>query len=196
MAGHQPIRALLFDFVGVLLIQREDHLPGQTVEAVDDLVGGVTDDRAFRQAVCRQYGLAEAAFQEVLGKIVDRYVPFRPLWEALPELRRRYKLAVVNNGTWLTFPLFDARFGMTGRFDVFISSAVEGVRKPEERIYLQACQRLGVPPEHCLFMDDLEHNVAGAQQAGLQAIHWKNHAEGFQLLLTTLERKQVRSACP
>ena len=186
MAGDPPIRALLFDFMGVLLMQGEDYLPDPTVDAVDALVGGVTDDREFRATACRQYSLAEAAFQETLGKIVDKYVPFRPLWEALPGLRRRYKLAVVNNGTWLTFPLFDARLGITGRFDAFISSAVEGVRKPDARIYLQACQRLGVPPEHCLFMDDLEHNVAGAQQAGLQAIHWKNHAEGFQLLLTTL----------
>ena len=187
MAGHQPIRALLFDFVGVLLIQREDHLPGQTVEAVDDLVGGVTDDRAFRQAVCRQYGLAEAAFQEVLGKIVDRYVPFRPLWVALPELRRRYKLAVVNNGTWLTFPRFDARLGISSKFDAFISSAVEGICKPEAGIYRQACQRLDVPPETCLFMDDMEQNVAGARRAGLRAIHWESHAQGFRLLQTVLE---------
>ena len=187
MAGHPPIRALLFDFVGVLLQCRDDYIPDRIVEAVDALVGQVTDDRKFRLTVCRQYNLSEAAFQEVLAKIVDRYAPFQPLWEALPELHRHYKLAIVNNGTWLTFPLFDARLGISSKFDAFISSAVEGICKPEAGIYRQACQRLDVPPEACLFMDDMEQNVAGARRAGLRAIHWESHAEGFRLLQTVLE---------
>jgi HAD superfamily hydrolase (TIGR01509 family) len=182
------IQALLFDFVGVLLHQKEQHALDEIVDAVDTLVGQVTNDNQFRRTVCSRYHLNETAFQDILARIVDKYEPFQPLWNILPELRSRYKLAIINNGTFLTFPLFDARFGIKEKFDLFLSSAVEGVRKPDARIYQRACESLVVSPETCLFMDDDAQNVEGARRLGMQAIHWEDPAEGFQLLLAILEK--------
>ena len=72
-----------------------------------------------------------------------------------------------------------ARVDLT-QFDAFISSAREGLRKPDPRIYLRACQCLGVPPAQCLFMDDSLDNVRAAQQTGMQALHWPDHATGWR----------------
>ncbi|NIT94693.1 MAG: HAD-IA family hydrolase, partial [Actinobacteria bacterium] len=40
-------------------------------------------------------------------------------------------------------------------FDAVIESSVVGVRKPEVRFYEIACERLGVEPAECVFLDDL-----------------------------------------
>jgi HAD superfamily hydrolase (TIGR01509 family) len=191
-SGNLNIRALIFDFIGVLLEQRNDYIPDRTVDSVDALIGHVVDDSRFKETVRSDYSLQEQAFHNILAKIADKYTPFRPLWDLLPELRRSYKLAVINNGTSLPLPLFNTRFGINYKFDAFICSAAEGIRKPDARIYLHTCGVLGVSPEQCLFMDDAEENVAGARCAGMQAMHWKSHTEGYQLLLRVLANKDGR----
>jgi HAD superfamily hydrolase (TIGR01509 family) len=176
----EKTRAILFDLMGVLLFRRDDYVPDERVDAIDGHIGGVSDDRRFRQEMQQQYGLAAAEFDALLARIVDKYVPFPPLWEMLPELRKRCRLGIINNGTYLTYPRLDARLGLHERFDLFVSSAQEGVCKPDIRIYQRACQRLGLPPEQCLFMDDAKKNIIGAGLAGMQAIHWPERSSGLQ----------------
>ncbi|CAJ0582506.1 unnamed protein product, partial [Mesorhabditis spiculigera] len=54
-------------------------------------------------------------------------------------------------------------------FDVIVESAVEGTRKPEERIF-EICaakfQALGIAPEECVFLDDQPENVEAAKKLG------------------------------
>lgn len=57
------------------------------------------------------------------------------------------------------------------RVDHVILSGEVGVRKPSRRIYLMAAEQIGVAPEQCVFVDDLEHNVAGAERAGMIGVH-------------------------
>jgi putative hydrolase of the HAD superfamily len=98
----------------------------------------------------------------------------------LPRLRKYYRLAVINNGTALTYPYFKARLDMEETFDLFISSARVGVAKPDARIYQRACDGLGVVASECLYMDDVLENVIAAQRLGMQGIHWPEHARGFE----------------
>jgi FMN phosphatase YigB (HAD superfamily) len=46
--------------------------------------------------------------------------------------------------------------------------------KPDPRIYLRTCKRLGRIPGECLFVDDRLSNVEGAEAAGLSAIGFKS----------------------
>ncbi|HEY6318994.1 MAG TPA: HAD-IA family hydrolase [Acidimicrobiia bacterium] len=59
--------------------------------------------------------------------------------------------------------LFDA-------FDVVVESAVEGLRKPDPRIYELACERLGVAPGDAVFLDDLGVNLKPARALGMATI--------------------------
>src|SRR5512136_2644461 len=94
-------KVILFDLVGVLLACREDYQPVPLIEAVDTTIGHVVDDVQFKAFVLQTYQLTEVEFDNVLQAVVDKYVPFHPLWRLLPELREHYRLAVINNGTWL-----------------------------------------------------------------------------------------------
>ncbi len=44
-------------------------------------------------------------------------------------------------------------------FDLVVDSGFEGMRKPEPEIYALTLERLGLPGEACVFIDDLEVNL-------------------------------------
>jgi putative hydrolase of the HAD superfamily len=52
----------------------------------------------------------------------------------------------------------------------FVSSDI-GQRKPERAAFDTITEMIGVPASRILFFDDLAENVAGALDAGLQAVH-------------------------
>ena len=56
------------------------------------------------------------------------------------------------------------------RFDEIVESSKVGVRKPERRFYEIACERLGVTPDECIFLDDLGINLKPAAQMGMTTI--------------------------
>ncbi|WP_338750410.1 HAD family hydrolase [Janibacter alittae] len=64
-----------------------------------------------------------------------------------------------------------ARIDLDELFDVTVISGRVGVRKPSRRIYAIACEQLGVEPDECLLVDDLEHNLVGAARLGIEGIH-------------------------
>ena len=61
-------------------------------------------------------------------------------------------------------------------FDHLLWSYTLGLAKPDLAIYRHAAQGLHTPPEHILFVDDREDNIAGALAAGMQAIRYAAHS--------------------
>ena len=57
-----------------------------------------------------------------------------------------------------------------GMFDVVVISGEVGMRKPEERIFRHAAGLLGLAPAQCVFIDDIEVNIAAAEAVGMTAI--------------------------
>lgn len=56
-------------------------------------------------------------------------------------------------------------------FDAVIDVVQLGVRKPAPGPYLAAAEALELPPEACLFVDDLRVNCEGAQAVGMASHH-------------------------
>ena len=61
-------------------------------------------------------------------------------------------------------------------FDDVVISAEVGMRKPEERIFALAADRLGLPPRSCVFIDDIEGNIVAARALGFVAVHHREPA--------------------
>ena len=78
--------------------------------------------------------------------------------------------ALTNN--WVAEEPSANRLGLELRelFHAFIESAVVGLRKPDPRIYQHACELLGVPPERCVYLDDLGINLKPAKALGMRTI--------------------------
>ena len=64
----------------------------------------------------------------------------------------------------------DGTRALRDRFDVFIESSVEGLRKPDPAIYRLACRRLGASPEEMIFLDDIGGNLKPARAMGMATI--------------------------
>jgi putative hydrolase of the HAD superfamily len=56
-------------------------------------------------------------------------------------------------------------------FDDAVISADVGMRKPEERIFRLAVERLGLSPAECVFVDDVEGNIVAARALGFAVVH-------------------------
>lgn len=55
-------------------------------------------------------------------------------------------------------------------FDAVVISGEVGMRKPERQIFELALARIGLPASECVFVDDVEHNIEAAVEAGLVGI--------------------------
>jgi transcription antitermination factor NusB len=74
------------------------------------------------------------------------------------------------------------RSGIDDEFDAVLSSADIGVTKPDPAAFRAAAERLGVAPERCLFVDDVDANVHGAAAVGMRAARFDD-AEQLRTLL-------------
>jgi putative hydrolase of the HAD superfamily len=55
-------------------------------------------------------------------------------------------------------------------FDAAVISGDVGMHKPEPEIFRLGAEKIGVPPEECVFVDDLRENCEGAEAVGMTAI--------------------------
>lgn len=55
-------------------------------------------------------------------------------------------------------------------FDALTISGEVGFHKPQPEIYHLAAERIGVPVERCVLIDDLRENCAGAEAVGMAAV--------------------------
>lgn len=185
------IQAIFFDIGGVL-VRTIDRAPrqalaerlGMTYEALEELVfGGESGRRAQLGLIAEAEQWAYACQQT--GWPVEQVAEFRAqffagdrldtrLVEYIRGLRRLYKTGIISNGMNNTRAMIDGPWGMGALFDAIVISSEVGIMKPDRRIYLHTLQRLDVQPEQAVFIDDFQHNIAGAQSIGMQGIHFIN----------------------
>ncbi|MYE24221.1 MAG: HAD-IA family hydrolase [Gammaproteobacteria bacterium] len=125
---------------------------------------------------------AEARGHSVRGKDVLELLSgdFRPRMAAvLAECRRHYRVGCITNnmkkagdGPAMAQDDDKARRAqdVMAMFEVIVESSVEGVRKPNPRIYEIACERLYVKPSETVFLDDLGINLKPARAMGMTTI--------------------------
>ena len=63
------------------------------------------------------------------------------------------------------------RADFPGLFDTVVISGEVGMRKPEPEIFLHAAGTLGLEPAECVFIDDVEANIAAAVACGMTGVH-------------------------
>jgi putative hydrolase of the HAD superfamily len=61
-------------------------------------------------------------------------------------------------------------------FDAIVISGEVGMRKPAPEIYSLGAERIGLPPEDCVFVDDLGVNLASATKLGMATVHHRTSA--------------------
>lgn len=111
---------------------------------------------------------------------------FPVMTEAITRIRAKgLQTAVLSNNFYLSngesFLPLDRK-----QFDVVVESCVEGICKPDHRIYELCLGRLGLQPAEAIFLDDLGHNIKAAASLGIHTIKVNNPEAAVQELETLL----------
>jgi putative hydrolase of the HAD superfamily len=182
------IEAVLFDFGGVLstspfdAFERHEQSLGMPTGFIRSLNATNPHDNAWARlernevdfdAFCQAFE-AEAV---AAGGRVDARTLFatmagemRPaMLEAVRRCHEHLKTGLLTNN-FITPETTARHHDVFDLFDVVIQSAVVGVRKPDPRFYLLACEELDIEPAAAVFLDDLGVNLKPARALGMQTI--------------------------
>ena len=180
------IAAVVFDLDGVLIdsepvweqvrrtyvAENGGHWPA---DAQDRLMGMSTPEwaRYLREeaGVGHQPAAVAAA---VVERMVDRYAEDLPLipgaLAALARLGDRWPLGLASSSPRSLIDSVLAAAGLTHRFAVTVSTEEVPRGKPAPDVYLAAAQSLGLPPEHCVAVEDSTNGLLAAAAAGLAVV--------------------------
>jgi putative hydrolase of the HAD superfamily len=190
-----PFDVILFDVGGVLLTNGWDtnqralaaehfHLDLVQLEEKHHSAYGNWE----RGLITRDEYLDAIVFHEPRGFTRDELFSFmlaQSQWlpnGAIGTLRRlaasnKWMVGALNNEARETNEYRFTKFGLREYFKVTLSSCYLGLIKPDPAMYRRALDILGRPAGRILFIDDRVENVAGAVQAGIHAIQFKNEEQ-------------------
>ncbi|KAG8513231.1 Acyl-CoA dehydrogenase family member 10, partial [Galemys pyrenaicus] len=124
---------------------------------------------------------------------------FPVMTEAITQIRAKgLQTAVLSNNFYLpngkSFLPLDRK-----QFDVIVESCLEGVCKPDLRIYKLCLERLGLRPSESIFLDDLGPNLKAAASLGIRTIKVNDPETAVKELETLLGfrlKMAVPNTCP
>jgi len=113
--------------------------------------------------------------------------PNQPMIELMRELKAGgYRMAMLTNNVKEWEPLWRSMLPVDEIFETVVDSGFVGCRKPESRIYAITLERLALPAERCLFVDDVQVNCEGAERAGMTAVHFQDNEQAIPAVRATL----------
>ena len=191
---NQPIRAVLWDFGGVILsspfeafntYEAEKGLPLDLIRRVNS-----TNPHSNAWALLERNDISPQEFDSLFAtesEALGHRVPgadvlallsgdVRPrMVQALDTVKAAgFKIACLTNNVVSTEEPATERQAevrtIMHKFDHVVESSKVGCRKPEPRFYEIACELLQVSPTECVFLDDLGINLKPAAAMGMRTI--------------------------
>lgn len=195
------IQAIIFDAGGVYLqgnfsdfVNRSYKVLGlnKTFSTQEEIVfdeelnlGRVTAKECFRRYF--DVPINDSQMEKIMGL-------WKTTWNLKPEMRRLvdkleddYVLAILSNSDSVNYQEY-LRKRWFEPFNVLVLSHIIGILKPDKRIYEITLERLGVPAESCVFIDDQEKNLVPARELGMRTVLYKNSEQ----LMSEFERIGIK----
>jgi putative hydrolase of the HAD superfamily len=201
----REVQAIVCDFGGVLTtpllgsferVQEEIRIPAESLGRALRAAGQERGENPLFELERGQ--IEETAFLELLSTHLepllghrphlhrfrevyfDALNPNEPMIELMRELKASgLKMAMLTNNVREWEPLWRSMMPVDEIFEEVVDSAFVGCRKPEGRIYELTLERIGMPAEACLFVDDLQPNCEGAEAAGMQAVRFRDNEQAI-----------------
>jgi putative hydrolase of the HAD superfamily len=148
-----------------------------------DYDADILNGQTYWQTVARDTGGEFTAQQIVQLLEVDArmWMNLNPAMMAwIPRIKAAgFRLGILSNMGHGVLEHLRTSFSWLSQFDQLTWSCELGVVKPDPAIYLHTIKKLNVKPEQALFIDNLQRNIAGAEEVGLRAALFEN-AEQLQ----------------
>jgi putative hydrolase of the HAD superfamily len=204
---------LVCDFGGVLtspiqegfLAYQEES--GVTLEQLGKALGRAADEHGEHPLFALERGeITEAEFAARIEAHLEdgfdpvrlrtlyfeRLEPNRPMIEFVRRVRGEgVRAALLTNNVREWEPLWRAKLPEIDElFELVVDSAFVGMRKPDPAIYELALERLGgVPPESCVFVDDLDVNCDTARSLGMAAVRYETAEQAIPAIEAALAER-------
>lgn len=218
MSGRVPIKAIIWDFGGVLTsspfeaftrYEHEHGLPRDFIRGVNSVNPDTNAWALFEQAriSAANFDAQFLAESTALGHSVAGRDVLALLSgdlragavSALSALRADYKVGCITNNVPIgkgpgmagTNEKAGAVAKVMALFDHVLESSKIGIRKPDPRIYALMCEALDVEPAACVYLDDLGINLKPARQMGMTTIKVESEAQLLMDLGAVLGRTFV-----
>jgi epoxide hydrolase-like predicted phosphatase len=191
-----PYRSVIFDLGGVVLgsplhaIARYERHLGIPKDFINHVVARTAPDGAWSrlergelsmeaffpafESDCQTAGQRISA-RTMMEWMAEEATPRASMLAAIRRIRERGLSVAALTNNWAGAEdgddgLRDGTRVLRSLFDVFVESSVEGLRKPDPRIYRLVCTRLGIQPSQAVFLDDIGRNLKPARELGLATI--------------------------
>ncbi len=178
------IRALIFDNYGVLydtvfetfwpIIGPDATKDFQAADHLADI--GEISDREREQRGIEILNKAGFDGEKMLREAYENSHRREDLLDFIRQVRGQYKTALLSNIS----DNIDRFFTSTERqelFDIEVLSYKIHLLKPDPKIYLLTADRLNLKPGECIFVDDKQSNVDGAEAVGMRGILYQDFAQ-------------------
>jgi 2-haloacid dehalogenase len=188
MAPSPTVDTVVFDMGGVLLEWDPRHLYRKVFDS-DEAIERFLDDLAIIEwhTANHDSGLVPMAdsvaakielhpeYASELGVWADRYNemiggPVEGAIEILSELRGQVALYLLSNAPAEPVAQLRADWPFLDWFDGAVISGEEQLAKPDPLIFQLLIDRYDLDPSSTVFIDDIERNLVGAAETGLQTI--------------------------
>ena len=202
MTQASPVKAVLFDFDGVLTTDKTGsltttrYLSARTgielsrVQSVfrrfnGDLTLGKTTHERIWDDVCR--GLGQDVDIEVLREAFESTPLSARMLDLARRLRAKHSVGIVTDNKQDRIELLKKLHDLPSLFDPIVVSAEVGIDKGEPGIFLEAVRRLRIDPQEGIFIDNSRENLIAPGSLGMKTIYFDDEKQDFDGLLVALE---------
>lgn len=196
------ITALVFDLGGVLIDWNPRHLYRRLFADQDEMehfLANICTPDWHRQhdlgadtlASCRRLASLHPGYQDLIMAWAEHSEEmaigqFDEAVDVLTELKAAgMRCYALSNMEPDTFTIRAGRFPFMKLFDGYVISGMEGVAKPDQRIFELMLQRYDLDPATIVFVDDAQPNVDAARALGMNAVQYTS-AQQLRADLTAL----------
>ena len=159
-----------------------------SIPLIREYESGMLSTDEFIAAMNRAAGVSISA-REFRRAYCDIFTPIPDTVSLIRSLKSRYRLGLLSNTNALHFDCAIRPMDIFALFDTVTLSYEVKAMKPARLIYEDALQKLDLPSEQCVYIDDLKENIQAAAGLGFRAIHYTSH----QRLLEDLHRAGVHT---
>ncbi len=193
--------AVIFDMDGVLVDSEPYHMEAERkvfkylgIEVSEKLhhsFVGILSRNMWRQII-EKFNLDHAPselvklqrryYEDTLNSI-ENIEPIEGILELLKILvQHNFKLAVASSSPYSQIKYYLDRFGFRQYFTVITSGQDVERGKPDPEIFVITAEKLGVPKDKCVVIEDSKNGIESAVKAGMKCIGFRNPSSGNQNL--------------
>ncbi|MEG0076697.1 HAD family hydrolase [Anaerorhabdus sp.] len=168
------VGSTLVDEINAFHMQIKNTIEGTNIsfdtfyEKIEELL---LDGKPGYRGACEYYQLARKPW------VSDREELYKDTIEVLDYLKNKYKLGIIANQL-LGLSKRLERQGILHYFDVIVSSAEEGIEKPDLRIFELALSRSGCNPQQAIMIGDrIDNDIEPAKKCNMHTVWIQRNQE-------------------